>query len=129
MFTHARSAAASGQGTEVNTRGLALNPQLAAGTLPLLTVEQGLDNFPVRVSIKIINKVAYVGGNPSIVVQAVPAAGGAPVTIATGTFGASDVVSGEYLAYGKDVIEVVWSPGTTSGQGAVFAELSGLGAP
>ena len=129
MFTHARSAAASGQGTEVNARGLAFTPTTPLGISPLLTVEQGLDAFPVLVSVKVVNSKDFAGPAESLVVQAIPADGSAPVTIATGSEAANGVVTGEYLANGKDLIQVNYSDAMTAGSAAVFATLSGLGAP
>ena len=126
MFTHARSAAVQGQGTEVNARAFAFDPTVPAGTIELLTVELGLDNPPVRVQVEVCVKAALTGGAPSLVVQGV-AEDGTVTTIATGTFAAGDSVKGTYLAYGRDTIQVVFSPGTTTGTGAVFAQLSGIG--
>ena len=127
MFTHARSAAATGQGTEVNARALPFDTTTVAGTINLLTVESPMNEFPVRVNVEVLVKDALTGGAPSLVVQGVSEDGQTTTTIATGTFAAGDAVRGSYLAYGRDVIQVVFSPGTATGRGAVFAQLSGIG--
>lgn len=127
MFTHARSAARTGQGTEVNARAFSFEKTTAAATVNLLTVEPGLEKYPVRVNVEVCVKDALTGGAPSLVVQGVSEDGATTTTIATGTFAAGDTVKGSYLAYGRDKIQVVFSPGTTTGRGAVFAQLSGVG--
>lgn len=128
MFTHARSAAKTGQGTEVNARAFAFDATTTAGTKVLLVVEPGLENYPVRVNVEVCIKTALTGGSPSLTVQGVSEDGQTTTTIATGTFAAGDAVKGSYLAYGRDTIQVVYTPGTTSaGKGAVFAQLSGVG--
>lgn len=127
MFTHARSAAATGRGTEVNSRGFIFDGTTKAGTINLLTVEKGGSKKPVRVNVEVIVKDALTGAGASLVVQGVDE-GGTVTTIATGTFGAGDTVRGSYLAYGRDKVQVVYAPGATApGRGAVFAQLSGCG--
>lgn len=125
MFTHARSAAVTGAGTERNSRGWAFTAATPAGTYNLLTLQADAKDLPARVSVEILNSTTLTGGGSSIVVQGINAAG-TVTTIATGGTSVASVV-GSYLAYGNDIIQVVFTPPATAGVGAIFVDLTGIG--